>query len=83
MNKLFYRLIFNTARQMIMVVADITRSHRAGPASSSENKVEKTANSRIHWSIKPIVTSLWLTLGMVSFNAASSTIVADGKAPGN
>ncbi|MEX6210327.1 ESPR-type extended signal peptide-containing protein [Providencia huaxiensis] len=29
MNKLFYRLIFNTARQMVMVVADITRSHRA------------------------------------------------------
>ncbi|WP_272572599.1 two-partner secretion domain-containing protein [Providencia sp. PROV258] len=83
MNKLFYRLIFNTARQMVMVVADITRSHRAGPACSSENRVEKTANNRVRWSIKPIVTSLWLTLGMVSFSASSSTIVADGKAPGN
>ncbi|WP_336844074.1 filamentous hemagglutinin N-terminal domain-containing protein [Providencia rettgeri] len=83
MNKLFYRLIFNAARQMVMVVSDITRSHRAGPAGSSENRVEKTTNSRVHWSVKPIVTSLWFTLGMVSFSVSSSTIVADGKAPGN
>ncbi|MGO2303321.1 MAG: two-partner secretion domain-containing protein [Providencia sp.] len=83
MNKLFYRLIFNAARQMVMVVADITRSHRAEPACHSENRVEKTASSRIRWSIKPLVTSLWLTLGMVSFSASSSTIVADGNAPGN
>lgn len=83
MNKLFYRLIFNVARQMVIVVADITRSHRAGPVGSSENRVEKTASSSIRWSIKPLVTSLWLTLGMVSFSTSSSTIVADGNAPGN
>ncbi|MEI9535588.1 filamentous hemagglutinin N-terminal domain-containing protein [Moellerella wisconsensis] len=83
MNKLFYRLIFNAARQMVMVVSDITRCHRAGSASSSENCTEKTTNSRIRWSIKPIITSLWLSLGMVSFSASASTIVADGNAPGN
>ncbi|MEI9698436.1 hemagglutinin repeat-containing protein [Moellerella wisconsensis] len=83
MNKLFYRLIFNAARQMVMVVADITRSHQAGPACLTENRTEKTNNSRIRWSIKPIITSLWLTLGMVSFSASASTIVADGNAPGN
>ncbi|WP_374448460.1 hemagglutinin repeat-containing protein [Providencia sp.] len=83
MNKLFYRLIFNAARQMVMVVSDITRSHRAGPAGSNENRVEKTTNNRVCWSVKPIVTSLWFTLGMVSFSVSSSTIVADGKAPGN
>lgn len=83
MNKLFYRLIFNAARQMVMVVSDITRSHRAGPAGSSENGVEKTTSGRVRWSVKPIVTSLWFTLGMVSFSVSSSTIVADGKAPGN
>ena len=83
MNKLFYRLIFNAARQMVMVVADITRSHQAGPACQTENRVEKTANSRIRWSIKPIVTSLWLTLGMVSMSASASNIKADGNAPGN
>lgn len=83
MNKLFYRLIFNAARQMVMVVADIARSHQAGPACQTENRIEKTSNSRIRWSVKPIVTSLWFTLGMVSFSTLSSTIVADGKAPGN
>ncbi|ENU1227273.1 hemagglutinin repeat-containing protein [Providencia rettgeri] len=83
MNKLFYRLIFNAARQMVMVVSDITRSHRAGPAGSSENHVEKATSGRVRWSVKPIVTSLWFTLGMVSFSVSSSTIVADVKAPGN
>ena len=83
MNKLFYRLIFNAARQMLMVVSDITRSHRASPAGSGENRVENVAKSRVHWSVKLIVTSLWLTLGMVSFSASSSTIVADGNALGN
>ncbi|WP_272669145.1 two-partner secretion domain-containing protein [Providencia sp. PROV066] len=83
MNKLFYRLIFNAARQMVMVVSDITRSHRAGPAGSSENHVEKATSCRVRWSVKPIVTSLWFTLGVVSFSVSSSTIVADGKAPGN
>ncbi|MGI3429999.1 hemagglutinin repeat-containing protein [Providencia stuartii] len=83
MNKLFYRLIFNAARQMVMVVADITRSHRAGPACQTENRINKIANGRIRWSIKPIVASLWVTLGMVSFNASASTIKADGHAPGN
>ncbi|MEX9463318.1 filamentous hemagglutinin N-terminal domain-containing protein [Providencia vermicola] len=83
MNKLFYRLIFNAARQMVMVVSDITRSHRAGPAGSNNNRVEKTTRCQVRWSVKPIVTSLWFTLGMVSFNVSASTIVADGKAPGN
>ncbi|MGF7408160.1 hemagglutinin repeat-containing protein [Providencia alcalifaciens] len=83
MNKLFYRLVFNAARQMLMVVSDITRSHRASPAGSGENRVENVAKSRVHWSVKLIVTSLWLTLGMVSFSASSSTIVADGNALGN
>ncbi|WP_272539035.1 hemagglutinin repeat-containing protein, partial [Providencia sp. PROV197] len=83
MNKLFYRLIFNAARQMVMVVADITRSHQAGPACQTENRVKKTANSRVRWSIKPIVTSLWLTLGMVSISASASNIKADSNAPSN
>uniref|UniRef100_UPI003A8D7A1B two-partner secretion domain-containing protein n=2 Tax=Salmonella enterica TaxID=28901 RepID=UPI003A8D7A1B len=83
MNKLFYRLIFNAARQMVMVVSEITRSHRAGPASASENRVGKTTNHRIHWSISPVVTSLWLTLGMVTFSVSASDIRADGNAPGH
>ncbi|MDJ7444054.1 hemagglutinin repeat-containing protein [Salmonella enterica] len=83
MNRLFYRLIFNAARQMVMVVSDITRSHRAGPASSGENRVEKTVTSRIHWSVRPVVTTLWLTLGMVTFSVSASDIRADGSAPGN
>nr|WP_282563733.1 hemagglutinin repeat-containing protein [Providencia stuartii] len=66
-----------------MVVSDITRSHRAGPAGSNNNRVEKTTRCQVRWSVKPIVTSLWFTLGMVSFNVSASTIVADGKAPGN
>ncbi|MCQ8205444.1 ESPR domain-containing protein, partial [Vibrio parahaemolyticus] len=81
MNKLFYRLIFNAARQMVMVVADITRSHQAGPACQTENRVKKTANSRVRWSIKRIVTCLWLTLGMVRISASASNIKADSNAP--
>ncbi|WGO83816.1 filamentous hemagglutinin N-terminal domain-containing protein [Arsenophonus apicola] len=83
MNKLFYRLIFNVARQMVMVVADITTGYRTGPVGQTENSMEKATNSRLRWVIKSITTSLWLTFGMVSFKAQSSTIQADSNAPAN
>ncbi|VEB75610.1 Hemolysin precursor [Providencia rustigianii] len=83
MNKLFYRLIFNVARQMMMVVADITRSHRAGPACQTDHAIADNSHCRIRWAVKPIAATLWLSLGMVSIHANASDIKADGSAPGN
>ncbi|WP_458256564.1 ESPR domain-containing protein [Klebsiella oxytoca] len=35
MNKRFYRIVFNKARGMLIVVAETTRSHRAGVSPQS------------------------------------------------
>ena len=83
MNKLFYRLIFNAVRQMVMVVADITRSHRAGSACCSVNRLTEKIDHCIHWSVKSLMASLWLTLGLVSFNGQASNIKVDDNAQGN
>ena len=83
MNKLFYRLIFNAARQMVMVVADITRSHHAGPVCQTVHSVADESHCRIRWAVKPVAVTLWLSLGMVNFHAQASEIKADGSAPGN
>ncbi|CNH23222.1 adhesin [Yersinia aldovae] len=79
MNKNLYRIVFNKARGLLMVVADIAASGRA--ASSPSSGVGQTQHRRIS-ALSPLSFSLLLALGCVSLSA-QATIVADGSAPGN
>ncbi|UNK63019.1 hemagglutinin repeat-containing protein [Buttiauxella ferragutiae] len=79
MNKLFYRIIFNQARGLLMVVADITRSHRAGvsPSSDPDNKTPAELTARL----SPLALGLLLTFGWIT--PVTAGVVADRSAPGN
>ncbi|WP_315850520.1 hemagglutinin repeat-containing protein [Yersinia aldovae] len=79
MNKNLYRIVFNKARGLLMVVADIAASGRA--ASSPSSGIGHTQHRRIS-ALSPLSFSLLLALGCVSLSA-QATIVADGSAPGN
>ncbi|QKJ01552.1 hemagglutinin repeat-containing protein [Yersinia mollaretii] len=79
MNKNLYRIVFNKARGLLMVVADIAASGRA--ASSPSSGLGPTLSRRIS-ALSPLSFSLLLALGCVSL-AAQANIVADGSAPGN
>ena len=77
MNRNLYRIIFNKARGMLMVVADIARSGRAG--SSRSSGVGHTL-SRLIGKVGALSFSLWLAMGVIQ--PASAAIVADAQAPG-
>lgn len=79
MNKNLYRIVFNKARGMLMVVADIAKSGRA--SSSSSSGLGATHSRRIS-KLSRLNFSLLLALGCVSVSAHSG-IVADGAASGN
>ncbi|WP_261372450.1 hemagglutinin repeat-containing protein [Yersinia aldovae] len=79
MNKNLYRIVFNKARGLLMVVADIAASGRA--ASSPSSGIGHTQHRRIS-ALSPLSFSLLLALGCVSLSA-QATIVADASAPGN
>ncbi|MDU2022277.1 MAG: filamentous hemagglutinin N-terminal domain-containing protein, partial [Leclercia adecarboxylata] len=78
MNKNLYRIVFNKARGMLMVVADIARSGRAG--SSRSSGIGHT-HSQLIGKVSAISLSLWLAMGAVQ--TAQAAIVADGGAPKN
>lgn len=78
MNKNLYRIVFNKARGMLMVVADIARSGRAG--SSRSSGIGHT-HSQLIGKVSAISLSLWLAMGAVQ--TAQATIVADAGAPKN
>lgn len=79
MNRNCYRIIFNKARGMLMVVADIARSGRAGTSLSSRTGYPH--RQRI-CRVTPLVFSLWLASGMVH-SVSAAGIVADHGAPGH
>lgn len=79
MNKNLYRIVFNKARGMLMVVADIAKSGRA--SSSPSSGVGRTLSQRIS-KISLLNFSLLLALGCVSLTSQAG-IVADGSAAGN
>ncbi|CNG74210.1 hemagglutinin repeat-containing protein [Yersinia frederiksenii] len=79
MNKNLYRIVFNKARGLLMVVADIAASGRA--ASSPSSGLGHTQRRRIS-ALSSLSFSLLLALGCVSLSA-QATIVADASAPGN
>ncbi len=79
MNRNCYRIIFNKARGMLMVVADIARSGRAGASPSSRTGYPR--RQRI-CRVTPLAFSLWLAAGMVH-SVSAAGIVADHGAPGH
>nr|WP_096845213.1 hemagglutinin repeat-containing protein [Escherichia coli] len=79
MNRNCYRIIFNKARGMLMVVADIARSGRAGASPSSRTGYPH--RQRI-CRVTPLAFSLWLASGMVH-SVSAAGIVADHGAPGH
>ncbi len=79
MNKNLYRIVFNQARGMLMVVADIAASGRA--ASSPSSGVGHTQRRRVS-ALSPLSFRLLIALGCISLSAQAA-IVADGSAPGN
>ncbi|EIW0248496.1 TPA: hemagglutinin repeat-containing protein [Klebsiella pneumoniae] len=78
MNKRFYRIVFNKARGMLMVVAETTRSHRAGvsPQSGADARTGSTLIS----SLAPLAFSFLLAFSCLT--PAQAAIVADNHAPG-
>ncbi|CAK9886711.1 MAG: tRNA nuclease CdiA-2 [Candidatus Erwinia impunctatus] len=77
MNKHCYRIIFNKARGMLMVVADIAKAASAG---GNQSKCRGSSFSQRVSAINPLCFSLWLMLGVVM--PASAGVVADNTAPG-
>ncbi|MBW7981807.1 hemagglutinin repeat-containing protein [Enterobacillus tribolii] len=78
MNKNLYRIIFNKARGMLMVVADIARSGRAGSGRASR---PGHAPGKLTGTLNPLRLCLWLALGAVL--PVQAGVVADRNAPGN
>ena len=78
MNKNLYRIVFNKARGMLMVVAEIARSGGAGGGRSSG--LGHTL-SKLTGKLSALCFSLWLALGAVM--PVQAAVVADGSAAGN
>ena len=64
MNSLFYRIVFNKARGMLMVVADIARRGRGG-----NTRRGRCAPAGIIVSLSPVCFAIWLAAGLCSFPA--------------
>lgn len=78
MNKHLYRIIFNSARGMLMVVAEIARSGRPRTA----RRRSPLCGAEVQVRLSPLSLLLWLAAGLVSL-PAQADIVADVHAPGN
>ena len=77
MNRLLYRIVFNKARGMLMVVAEIARScSGSSPASGIGH-----THSRMTGKLSAISFSLWLAAGVIQ--PVQAAIMADKSAPGN
>lgn len=79
MNKKLYRVIFNKARGLLMVVAENGRGHGKGPAMSGEGHTL----SQLIGQLTPLAFFTLGALGMVALmpQAQAAGIVADGGAP--
>ena len=79
MNKNLYRLIFNQARGMLMVVPDIAGAGRVGAASSPSGTGHTL--SQMIGKVHGLSFAMLLALGAIQ--PVQANIVADGSAPGN
>ncbi|MGJ0481060.1 hemagglutinin repeat-containing protein [Pantoea agglomerans] len=78
MNKNLYRVVFNKARGLLMVVADIAGAGRAG-ALSSPAGIARTLSQRV-CKVNGVSFALLLALGTIQ--PVQAGIIADGSAPG-
>ncbi|MCC8414471.1 filamentous hemagglutinin N-terminal domain-containing protein [Photorhabdus laumondii subsp. laumondii] len=78
MNKHLYRIIFNKARNMLMVVADIATSGQGSTVRRRSRRQSPQCLCRL----TALRLSLLLATGCISLTAQAN-IVADGQAPGN
>ena len=76
MNKRLYRIVFNKARGMLMVVSELAR----GCAGTSPSSRDRTQPSAPCLPRRALSFALWLASGAVTIQAAG--IVADASAPG-
>ena len=76
MNKRLYRIVFNKARGMLMVVSELARGCSGGSSSSGIGH----ALQRLVCRVGALSLALWLASGAVTVQAAG--IVADASAPG-
>ncbi|WP_392561767.1 filamentous hemagglutinin N-terminal domain-containing protein [Orbus sturtevantii] len=81
MNKHFYRIIFNKARGIMMVVAEIVKRHQ-GEGRSSQKATSTTSRDKVTAALKPLSFLTFVALGMVSVvtQTQASTIIADNNA---
>ncbi|AWH89046.1 filamentous hemagglutinin N-terminal domain-containing protein [Limnobaculum parvum] len=80
MNKNLYRVIFNRARGMLMVVPEIAGTHSAESSSSGRGQTF----GQLIAGLSPLVLMTSIALGLVSISLpAQANIVADPNAPGN
>lgn len=79
MNKHCYRIIFNKARQMMMVVSELAKNH-SSDKSRTQTGEGMTSLTAV---ISPLRLGLMLLLGWVALPVMADGIVADGSAPGN
>ncbi|WP_391528553.1 hemagglutinin repeat-containing protein [Photorhabdus akhurstii] len=78
MNKHLYRIIFNKARNMLMVVSDIATSGQG----STVRRRSRRQSSQCLCRLTTLRLSLLLATGCISLTTQAN-IVADGQAPGN
>lgn len=79
MNKHCYRIIFNKARQMMIVVSELAKNH-----SSDKTRGQNGADlTPLTATLSPFRLAMMLLLGWVALPAVAGGIVADGSAPGN
>ncbi len=76
MNKRLYRIVFNKARGMLMVVSELAR----GCAGTSPSSGIGRSLQRLVCRVGALSFALWLASGAVTIQAAG--IVADASAPG-
>ncbi|MGV3345992.1 filamentous hemagglutinin N-terminal domain-containing protein, partial [Enterobacteriaceae bacterium LUAb1] len=79
MNKNLYRIVFNTARGMLMVVPDIAGAGRAAALSPPSGTGHTL--SQITGTVRGVCFALLLALGAIQ--PVQAGIVADGRAPGS
>ncbi|RKS87571.1 filamentous hemagglutinin [Orbus hercynius] len=83
MNKHFYRIVFNKARGMLMVVADIVKSHQgSGRTTQKAQAIKPDSSKASKIALNGITLGTYLAFGWVSLvqPAQANTIVVDQNA---
>ncbi|XKM14504.1 filamentous hemagglutinin N-terminal domain-containing protein [Orbaceae bacterium ac157xtp] len=81
MNKHFYRIVFNKARGLLMVVSEIVKTHQ----SQGRTLAKATSKKALFATLTPITLLTYLALGLASISvpAYANTIIVDKNANKN